>query len=193
MMMAVTLACAASLAQSGVARAETKIGVINFSRLLQESPAGKVATETLRKEAEAKQGELASMQGALKAKEDRLTKDGATMSADQRTRAEKELRDGSRDLQAKTTEFQDDFNARQNELSNRVQGELIVAVQNYAAAQKFDLVLAEGSIVYANNAMDITSAVLAILPATASMPPRASAPASSAAPRPAPATKPATK
>lgn len=181
MMMAVMLACTAGLAQSGVARAEGKIGVINFSRLLQESPAGKAATETLRKEAEAKQGELASMQAALKAKEDRLTKDGATMTADQRTRAEKELRDGSRDLQAKTTEFQDDFNARQNELSNRVQGELIVAVQNYAAAQKFDLVLAEGSIVYANNAMDITSAVLATLPA------------STGAARPAAPTKPAGK
>ena len=170
------LACVAGLAGSGMAQADTKIGVINFSRLLQESPAGKVATETLRKEAEAKQAELSSMQAALKAKEERLTKDGATMSADQRTRAEKELRDGSRDLQAKTTEFQDDFNARQNELSNRVQGELITVVQGYAAAQKFDLVLAEGSIVYANNAMDITSAVLATLPAAASTPRPAAAP-----------------
>jgi outer membrane protein len=177
-------AAAAMVSVAGTAQAESKIGVVNFSRLLQESPQGKAATEMLRKEAEAKQGELASMQSALKAKEDRLTKDGATMTADQRTRAEKELRDGSRDLQTKTTEFQDDFNARQNELSNRVQTELLTVVQNYAAAQKFDLVLAEGSIVYATNAMDITGAVLATLPATASLAPRPAAPAATA-PKPA--------
>jgi outer membrane protein len=182
-------AAAAMAAVAGTARAENKIGVVNFSRLLQESPQGKAATEMLRKEAEAKQGELASMQSALKAKEDRLTKDGATMSPDQRTRSEKELRDGSRDLQTKTTEFQDDFNARQNELSNRVQTELLTVVQNYSAAQKFDLVLAEGSIVYATNAMDITGAVLATLPATASLAPR---PAAAPKPPVAPAPKPVT-
>ncbi len=174
-LIAMIAATAAMALVAGTAQAESKIGVVNFSRLLQESPQGKAATEMLRKEAETKQGELASMQSALKAKEDRLTKDGATMTADQRTRAEKDLRDGSRDLQTKTTEFQDDFNARQNELSNRVQTELLTVVQNYSAAQKFDLVLAEGSIVYATNAMDITGAVLATLPATASLAPRPSA------------------
>ena len=95
-------AAAAMVTVAATAQAESKIGVVNFSRLLQESPQGKAATDLLRKEAEAKQGELASLQSALKAKEDRLTKDGATMTADQRTRAEKELRDGSRDLQTKT-------------------------------------------------------------------------------------------
>jgi outer membrane protein len=183
-------AAAAVVTVAGTAQAESKIGVVNFSRLLQESPQGKVATEMLRKEAEAKQGEISSMQSALKAKEDRLTKDGATMTVDQRTRAEKELRDGSRDLQTKTTEFQDDFNARQNELSNRVQTELLTVVQNYAAAQKFDLVLAEGSIVYATNAMDITAAVLATLPATASVA-RPAAPAPAKSPAPAPVKAPA--
>lgn len=189
---AMIAAAAVMSAVAGTAQADSKVGVVNFSRLLQESPQGKAATEMLRKEAESKQTELASMQSALKAKEDRLTKDGATMTADQRTRAEKELRDGSRDLQTKTTEFQDDFNARQNELSNRVQTELLTVVQNYAAAQKFDLVLAEGSIVYATNAMDITGAVLATIPANASLSapkPAAGAPApkpaAPAAPKPA--------
>lgn len=187
---AMVVAAAAMVTVAGTAQAESKIGVVNFSRLLQESPQGKAATDLLRKEAEAKQGELASLQSALKAKEDRLTKDGATMTADQRTRAEKELRDGSRDLQTKTTEFQDDFNARQNELSNRVQTELLTVVQNYAAAQKFDLVLAEGSIVYATNAMDITSAVLATIPANVAAARPAASPAP-AAPKPAAAKAPA--
>jgi outer membrane protein len=176
------------------AQAESKIGVVNFGRLLQESPQGRAATDMLRKEAEAKQNELGNLQASLKAKEDRLTKDGATMTADQRTRAEKELRDGNRDLQTKTTEFQDDLSAHQNEIVGRLQNELGMVVQNYAAAQKFDLVLAaEGSIVYATAAMDITNAVLATLPAVAAAPAAAAPkPATSAAPKPAaPAKAPA--
>jgi len=35
------------------------------------------------------------LQTSLKAKEDKLAKDGATMTADQRSKAEKELRDGT--------------------------------------------------------------------------------------------------
>lgn len=176
------------------AQAESKIGVVNFGRLLQESPQGRAATDMLRKEAEAKQNELGNLQASLKAKEDRLTKDGATMTADQRARAEKELRDGNRDLQTKTTEFQDDLSAHQNEIVGRLQNELGLVVQNYAAAQKFDLVLAaEGSIVYATAAMDITNAVLATLPAVPAAPAAAAPkPATSAAPKPAaPAKAPA--
>ncbi len=191
---AMIAAGAAMVSVVTTAQAESKIGVVNFGRLLQESPQGRAATDMLRKEAEAKQNELGNLQASLKAKEDRLTKDGATMTADQRTRAEKELRDGNRDLQTKTTEFQDDLSAHQNEIVGRLQNELGMVVQNYAAAQKFDLVLAaEGSIVYATAAMDITNAVLATLPAVAAAPAAAAPkPATSAAPKPAaPAKAPA--
>jgi outer membrane protein len=174
----IPLIAAGTLAVAGFAQAENKIAVVSFSRLVQQSPQGKAASETLQKEASAKQAELAGIEASLKAKEARLTKDGSTMTADQRSKAEKDLRDGNRELQAKTTEFQDDLTARQNELLQRVQADLGQQVQAYAAAQKFDLVLMEGSIVYASSAMDITEAVLAAMPKTA-----ASAP--SAAPAPA--------
>jgi outer membrane protein len=98
------------------------------------------------------------------------------MSADQRSKAEKELRDGSRDYQAKATEFQDDVTARQNEETSRLQTELLGIVQNYAATQKFDLVLAEG-VIFASNTLDITAAVLATIPAVKAAPAASKAPA----------------
>ena len=45
-----------------------------------------------------------------------LQKDGTTMTPDQRARAEKDLRDGARDLARKQGEVQDDFNARRTVL-----------------------------------------------------------------------------
>ena len=82
------------------------------------------------------------------------------MSADQRGRSEKELRDGYRDLERKRQEIQDDFNARRNEEMSRLQRTLIEEVRSYSKAQGYDLVLADG-VLFANPSLDITPAVLA--------------------------------
>lgn len=158
------------------AHADIKIGVVNASRLLQESPQAKAVQESLRNEFAPKQRELAAQQAALKAKQDKYEKDAPTMSADQRAKAEKELRDGNREYTQKVTDFQEDANTRQNEELSRLQSAIVAEVQSYALSQKYDLVLTEG-VVYANSALDITAQVLAGL--------QAHAPAATAAPKPA--------
>lgn len=157
--------------------AQSKIGVVDYGRLMEESPQAKVALDGIRNEFAPKQKELQNTQVALKAKEDKLQKDGATMSADQRTRTEKELRDGYRDLARRQQEVQDDFNARRNEEMSRLQRTLIEEVRTYAKGQNFDLVLADG-VLFANPSLDITPAVLANL--------KAHAPGGGAAPAPKP-------
>ena len=108
------------------------------------------------------------------------------MSPDQRTKAEKELRDGARDLERKKQELQDDSNAKRNEEMNKLQRSLIGEVREYAKAQNFDIVIAEG-VIYATPAVDITPAVLQALLARAPKP--AAAPAGAPAPAK-PAAKP---
>jgi outer membrane protein len=142
------------------AQAEIKIGVVNATRLLQESPQAKAVQETLRSEFAPKQREVAALQAALKAKQEKYEKDAPTMSADQRARAEKELRDGNREFTQKANDLQEDVNTRQNEELSRLQSAIVSEVQSYALSQKFDLVLAEG-VLYSNSSLDITAAVLA--------------------------------
>ncbi len=139
--------------------AELKIGVVNYARLVSESPQAKQMTAQLRAEFAPRQREIANQQQQLKQREDKYQRDGATMSDDQRTREEQALRDGDRDLQRKQTEFQDDFNARRNEDLSRLQKILVDEVQKYARAQNFDLVLADG-VIYSTTALDITPAIL---------------------------------
>jgi outer membrane protein len=157
--LAVALAAAASPAW-----ADLKIGVVQYARLMQESPQAKAAQDALRGEFAGKQKELQSQQAALKAKEEQLQKDGATMTVEQRTRVEKDLRDGNRELQQKVQEYQDDFNARQNEELSKLQKALVEEVQTYAQGEKFDLVLADG-VIFANPTLDITPQVLSALQA----------------------------
>ena len=99
---------------SAPALAEIKVGVVNYQRLMAESPQAKVATDAIRNEFTPRENELQRVQTSLKTKEEKLVKDGATMSDDQRARAEKDLRDGARDLQRRQQELQDDFNARRH-------------------------------------------------------------------------------
>jgi len=152
------VAVAAVLATSP-AWAELKIGVVDYARLMQESPQAKRIVAQLRAEFDPRGRALASEQQSLKQREDKYQRDGATMSDDQRAREEQALRDEERDFQRKTSEYQDDVNARRNEALSRLQRELADEVRAYAKAQNFDLVLAEG-VIYANNAIDITPAIL---------------------------------
>jgi outer membrane protein len=163
---------------SSPAMAELKIGVLDYGRLMDESPQGKTLLEALRTEAAGKQRELQATAQQLQTKQDKLTKDRATMTADQISRAEKELRDGQRDLARRQSEVQDDFNARRNEEMSKLQRTLLAEVQTYARGQNFDLVITDG-VIYANPTIDITAGVLQVL--------QSRAPAAAAAPAPRPA------
>lgn len=149
---------------SAAQAAELKIGVVSYNRLLQESPQAKTAMDAIRTEFAPREREVQTTAAALKAREEKLQKDAATMSEVQRSGAEKELRDGYRELQKKQAEVQDDFNARRNEEMARLQRTLIEEVTAYAKAQSFDLVLADG-VIYATPGIDITSGVLSSLQA----------------------------
>jgi outer membrane protein len=151
-----------ALCVASTAGAEAKIGVVNTNRLMAEAPQAKIAIEAIRAEFAPKEKEIQTIGLTLKAREERLQKDAATMTEVQRTAAEKELRDGSRELQRKQAEVQDDFNARRNEEMSRLNRTLVDEVQVYAKAQGYDIILADG-VIYATGAYDVTGAILASL------------------------------
>jgi outer membrane protein len=142
--------------------AEMKIAVVDYGKLMEESPQAKAVSDALRNEFTPRQRDLQAQQAAVKSKEDRLQKDGATMTQEQRARADKDLRDGARDFARKQSELQDDFNARKTEEMSRLQRTLIEEVRTYAKAQGFDLVIADG-VIYSTPTLDITPAILSAL------------------------------
>ena len=171
---------AGALVALPVVAAEPKIGVVDFQRLAIESPQGKAVMESMRAEFAPRERTLQAQGQALKAKQDKLTKDAATMTDDQRNRAEKELRDGARDFERARGELQDDETARRNEQFSRLQRTLIEEVRNYAKAQSYDMVVSGDAVVYATASYDITPAVLTALQAHAGAPSAARPPAAPA-------------
>jgi outer membrane protein len=180
----IVLSAAALAGFASLASAEIKIGVVNTNRLMSDAPQAKAATEALRVEFAAREKEIQTTGAALKAREEKLTKDAVTMTEVQRSAAEKELRDGYRELQRKQAEVQDDFNARRNEELSRLNRTLVEEVQLFAKAQGYDVILADG-VLYATAAYDVTGPVLVALqnrkaggaaPAAAPAKPAAAAP-----------------
>jgi len=159
--------------------AESKIGIVDFQRLGVESPQGKAALESMRAEFAPRERTLQAQGQALKAKEDKLQKDGATMTEEQRQRTEKELRDGMREFERARGELQDDETARRNEEMSRLQHILIDEVRVYAKAQNFDLVIADG-VIYSTPTLDITPAILTALQSHAGAGSKTSTPAAPA-------------
>jgi outer membrane protein len=170
------------------ASAEIKIGVVNFQKLLEDAPQTKTAMSALENEFAPRRRELLTMQNDLKARDEKLQREGAVMAEADRAKAEKSLRDEQREFSRKAGEFQDDASTRRNEELGKVQRYLVTEIQAYASTQGFDLVLGDG-VFYAKGQLDVTANVLAVLltkPAT--LPPSA-APAAPATKTPAPATK----
>jgi outer membrane protein len=147
---------------SGQASAEIKMGYVNFQKLLEEAPQTKTAMQGLENEFAPRRRELLTMQNDLKARDEKLQKEGAVMSEADRTKAEKVLRDQQREFSRKAGEFQDDASTRRNEEIGKVQRYLVTEIQGYASAQGYDLVLGEG-VFFAKGPLDITANVLAVL------------------------------
>lgn len=180
------LASLAATAFAMPAMAEIKIGVVDYARLFDESPQAKVVRDALQAEFGPRLQQLVTQDNALKARGDKLQKDVATMTPDQRSKAEKDMRDAARELDRKKQELQDDSNAKRQEEMNKLQRSLIGEVREYAKAQNFDIVIAEG-IIYATPTVDITAQVLAALNAKAPKPAAAAPAAAPAAPAKPPA------
>jgi outer membrane protein len=170
------LGSVAALAFAVPASAEIKVGVINYARLFEESPQAKVVRESLQAEFGPRLQQLVTQENSLKARGEKLQKDVATMTPDQRSKAEKDLRDSIRELDRKKGELQDDSNAKRQEEMNRLQRSLITEITEYAKSQNYDIVIAEG-VIYATPTVDITTQVLQALQSRAAKTPVAPAPA----------------
>ena len=161
-----TAVAAVALAPAAASAQQVKIAFVNTAKLLEESPQAKVAQQSLESEFLPRQRDLAGQQKVLQDKEEKLKRDAAVMSEADRAKAERELRDGQRDLARRFNELQEDANLRRNEEFSKVQRALLQEVQTYAKANGFDLIVSDG-VLYAGASVDVTAQVVAAIKAKA--------------------------
>lgn len=157
----VSLLAFCALATAQAQPGNLKIGVVNLSRLIEQSPQAQAITASLREEFAPRQRDLVAMDTDLKTKQETYQRDASVMGEAERAQLEREIRDGQRDLQRADTELREDLNIRQNEEIAELNRLIVTEVQTYARNEGYDLILYEA--VYASEAVDITAAVLAAL------------------------------
>ncbi len=138
---------------------DTKIGFVNGTRLVEESPQAKAAADRIKKEFEPRQQEILQAQQQLHEREDLFLKENPFMSAAEKQKKQREIISAQRELKLKDTELREDFTIRRNQEMTKVWEVLREAIQTYAKDQGFDLILFEG-VSYASPKVEVTDAVL---------------------------------
>jgi len=144
------------------AKDSVKVGFVNGTRLVEESPQAKAAAERIKEEFDPRQQELIKTQDQLKEREDRFLKDSAFMSAAEKQKTERELVSAKRELRLKQTELQEDFTIRRNQEMAKVWDVLRSTIQTFGKENDFDLILFEG-VSYASERVDVTDEILSKL------------------------------
>jgi len=138
---------------------EVKVGFVSLQAIVERAPQTKAVMEALREEFAPREREIVAKQKEIEDLQAKVQKDLAVMGETERRNAEKNLRDLGRDFERLRTEYQEDSNLRQNEEIGQLQRAVLKEVQDYAAAQGYDLVVGDG-VLYVSSTINITEDVL---------------------------------
>lgn len=148
----------ALLVSTGLSAAELKIGFVNVAKLLEKAPQAEKAKKELEREFAPRDKKLVAEQKEIKQMEEKLGKDAAVMSDDEKQRLDKEIISRKREAKRLQDEFREDFNLRRNEELTQLQKEIFEAIQSLAKEESYDLLLTDG-VVYASDMIDVTGKV----------------------------------
>ena len=148
---------------SASAQGNLKIGVISVARLVEQSPQFAAAQKKLEDEFGPRQRDLAAMQQSLRTQQETFQRDAPVMAEAERLNLERKIRDETREYQRTENELVEDFNLRRNEELGILQREVLQKAQEYARAEKYDLLVVDANVIFASTAVDVTDEVLAVL------------------------------
>jgi outer membrane protein len=141
-----------------------KIAVVDLQRAASGSPYADAARKKIDVEFRKRDRALIAKQKQIRTREEDLVRRRATMSDSQLAKGNQKLRQIRREFKRDLSEFNDDRNIRNNEELQKLQRVVIEETQLLARAEKFDLVLIRGIVVYANHKkMDITDRIISRL------------------------------
>ena len=177
------------------AQAQTmKIGVVDMQGALLTTKEGQKAAEELKAKFGPKETELNKRSQELQAKQEQYKKAANTLSDAAKADADREIQTLTKNLQREADDAKADFQAEEQRLLGGIMDKMRAVLDKYAADNQLTMIVDISSqpnnLLYANEASNITKAVIAlydkgVVAAPASQAPAAGKPPASAAPAPA--------
>ena len=141
------------------AYAESKIGYVNFGKLMENSSQGQAVRKALESEFSSRDKQLSSSRDAILKLEEKLKKDGNIMSEANRVKLERDILSKKRDHNRLRDEYREDINIRPNEEIGALQKKVYEVIKKFSEQQKYDLVVTQ-PVLYASPSVDITDQIL---------------------------------
>lgn len=183
-----TAAAPAGTAPAGPA--PSKIGVINIQAAIVNTNEGKRDFEALQKKFEPKQAELKTLSDELDNLKKQLDAQGSKLSEEERASRVRTIEQKQKTLQRSLEDAQNDFQAQQSELANRIGQKLVDVLDKYAKANNLAMVVDASTqsspVLWAAEQVNITPAIVDAYNAQSGIaaPPTAPRPTGAAATRP---------
>lgn len=144
---------------SGFASAQQmKIAVVNSSAVVQQSPEYKAAAQQMKSEFSKRRSQIEQEGKKLQADIQAYQKNADVMTSNERVKKENSLLARENDLKYEQKKFQEDFQKREQQLSQNLMGRIKSVIEKIAKEKGYSLVIQDP--VYAIPSIDITKEVL---------------------------------
>lgn len=167
----------------------SRVGILNFRQAIFATAEGKQALAELQSQFTPRQTELENLNKEIEELRSRLRAGERTLSDEERGRLVRQGDQRSRLLQRKQSEMQEDANAAQEEIGERIGGRMFEIVRRYAQENAFSIIIdvsgQSASVLFASPQVDITQDIIRLFD-QANPVKAASQPPAPAQPRPQP-------
>lgn len=140
--------------------AEQKIGVVDVQAIFQAMPQAAEIQNTIQAEFKDQLQEINQLQEDGRFYSERLQRDAATMSEQEKQEIQKKILEVRDQLAAKGQPLQQNIQRRTNEERNKILGLIRQSIDSVAAAGNYDVVLSAASVSYAKPEHDLSQKVL---------------------------------
>jgi len=124
-----------------VSAADTKIGFINMQQVMQNSVAGKKATEDFKKLVDKKKDAIAAMENELKKMKDELDKQRTVLKESAFREKDNAFQKKYRDYQLLVKDTEKELKDRDQEVSNLIIPEILKAVRAVGEREKYTVIM----------------------------------------------------
>jgi len=156
-----------------------KIGIINIQQAIVLTNEGKRDFEALEKKFDPKRQELQGLNKEVEDLKKQLDSQGSKLNDDARNNMVKSIESKQKSLQRQAEDAQNDYQGQQQELVNRIGTKLMEALDKYAKANGFTMIIdvsgPQNPILWAQPNVDVTQQVAAAYNATSPVAPPAAA------------------
>jgi len=152
----------AGLMMAGAVSAkEMKIGLVDMQEVLSQVPQARKISETMQKEFGPKIDEVKKLEEDLKYNYDKKRRETATMSEAQKKELDAQIQKMTQKYEETRRPLEELVAKRQNEERNKLMALVSKAIEQVAAKEQYDLILAKGAAAYSKPENDISAAVVA--------------------------------